>query len=97
MKAFRYLTVAVAAGAVGAGLALLYAPASGRETRRRIHKGYERRRSTLLKKGARTLDDLSDYVNDQIEEGRRAVGDLTDGVAGQLEAGRKRFARLVQN
>jgi gas vesicle protein len=43
-KALRYASIVLAGGAVGAALGLLYAPASGRETRRKLARRVEEAR-----------------------------------------------------
>jgi predicted amidohydrolase/gas vesicle protein len=65
--------IAAAAGAlVGAGLALLYAPRSGRETRE------------VLKTGASKVKDGADVVADKIKSGAEAVGQMVGSTASKL-------------
>lgn len=52
-------------GAIGAGLALLFAPASGNETRRRIKDGAE---------------DAGDWARDRYQDARYRVADGSDKV-----------------
>jgi len=59
----------VLGGLIGAGLALLFAPHSGEETRRMI-----RRRSRKLADGAR---DRYDDLKDRVRRARREAGDAS--------------------
>jgi gas vesicle protein len=54
------MLVAVAAGAIGAGLALLLAPRSGSETREKLHK---------------TADELKYRAHDNMESAKDAIGE----------------------
>jgi gas vesicle protein len=71
----------VAGAAVGAALALLYAPQSGRDTRRIIGKKTRQGREALVDTGR----DLADKGRDLYEKGRRVAEDAAD----MLERGRK--------
>lgn len=71
----------VAGAAVGATLALLFAPASGTETRRRIRRQAER-----------SKDRLADASHDLMEKGRGLYEkgrDLADDAAKLFERGKK--------
>jgi len=72
-----FLTGAV----VGATVALLYAPGSGKETRRRISDTTERSRQAV----AGTSQDIVEAGRDMFERGRRLVEDAAD----LFERGRK--------
>jgi len=52
-------------GAIGAGLALLFAPASGNETRRKIKEGFE---------------DAGDWAKDRYQDARYKVAEGSDKV-----------------
>jgi len=67
--------------AVGATVALLFAPASGEVTRRRIVKKTEQGRTALADSGKEMLD----RGRDMYEKGRR----LADDAAEMFERGRK--------
>jgi gas vesicle protein len=65
---------------IGAGLALLYAPRSGKETRREIADGAQRLRDAseeairrAQKAMTDSVDDLKDQVNARIESARQAM------------------------
>ncbi|MGC4052389.1 MAG: YtxH domain-containing protein [Paludibaculum sp.] len=71
----------VAGVAVGATIALLFAPSSGRVTRRRISRAAERGRESLADTGR----DLADKGRDLYEKGRR----LADEAADMIDRGKK--------
>src|SRR5579884_596584 len=78
----------VAGAAIGASVALLYAPASGEEVRRRIAEKTEAGRNVLAEQGQNWYDrgremyergrKLADEAAEMFERGRR----LVEGVAG---------------
>jgi gas vesicle protein len=70
---FTYLGVALVAGGLGLLAGLLIAPASGRETRRMIGRRMDEEKEQLVRKGKRAIEDVTDYVEDQIEEGKRKL------------------------
>jgi gas vesicle protein len=71
----------VAGAAIGASLALLYAPQSGRETRRLIKKKSREGREAL----SETSRDLMDKGRDLYEKGLR----VADDAAEMIERGRR--------
>jgi gas vesicle protein len=84
MQALKYFGVVLTAGLVGAGVALLLAPASGEETRRRLARGMddEKRRmmkrinqekANLVKRGRRKLEEVTDFVNDEFEAAQKKI------------------------
>jgi gas vesicle protein len=95
MYRLRYVAVALVAGTVGAAVALLLAPDTGRNTRKKIARRMERERQQLAREGRRLIDDASEYVEDRLKDGRRAVEGVADDVTERLERGRKRIGRLV--
>ncbi len=70
-----------AGAAIGATIALLYAPQTGRETRRYLHKKTREGRDVL----ADASGDLADKAKDLFEKGRRMADDAAD----LFERGRK--------
>lgn len=70
-----------AGAAIGAAIALLYAPESGHTTRRRIGRKFEEHRDRLSESGREILDRGKEYV----ERGRK----LADEASEVLESGRK--------
>ncbi len=69
-----YLTAVVIGAMVGAGIALLYAPCSGKETRK------------LLKRRA---GQLKDKATDAIEGAKETIQHAKEGIVGAFNAGRE--------
>jgi gas vesicle protein len=69
----------------GAGVALLLAPRSGRETREEIRAGVTR----LRDRAGETVRDLQDTVADTIDGVRGEVNDRLDAAREAFEAGRR--------
>lgn len=67
---------------IGAGVALLFAPATGTETRRRI-KETSRRWSTNVKDG----------IKEGVDQTRGRIGDLKQDARAAMHAGRDAFNR----
>jgi gas vesicle protein len=65
------LLAGVGAAAFAAGL--LTAPASGRETRRRIGRRLREERAALLRKGRRAVEEAGEFAAGRIEEGKEKV------------------------
>ena len=70
-----------------AAVALLLAPQSGRETRRKLGRRFEeesRRMSrtlqnekeNLMKKGRETLDDVAEYVNEELNSAQKKISKM---------------------
>ena len=70
-KAARYTTFAVLGGAIGATIALLYAPSSGSETRRRLARRLEDEREAFSQRGR--------ALQESIREGRRRLASVVNG------------------
>ena len=69
--------------AVGAGLALLFAPASGVETRRRITRSARRLKETAadaLDEIRDEFEDLSDRASEKLDEVKDAARDTVDEI-----------------
>ena len=82
---FSSRTIGVIAGAaIGAGLALLFAPRAGAETRRQLHDYSRRRMDRMNSAGAR----LRAQGQDLVSRGRRAASRLSE--RGRDLAGRGR-------
>jgi gas vesicle protein len=84
MTGLKYVGVALTAGIVGAAVALLIAPSSGRDTRRRISRRFEEEsrrmgrtfrseKENLLKKGREALEDVAEYVNDELNAAQKKI------------------------
>ena len=88
MRSLKYFGVALTAGLVGAGVALLLAPASGEETRRRLARSIDDEKRRMMKKIDREKANL-------IKRGRRAMDDVSEFVTDELEAAQKKIAKVV--
>jgi gas vesicle protein len=77
----NYIIWFTAGAAIGATIALLYAPQTGRDTRRFLHKKTRQGREALADAGG----DLADKGKELIDRGRRMADDAAD----LFERGRK--------
>jgi gas vesicle protein len=84
MQTLKYFGVVLTAGLIGAGVALLLAPASGEETRRRLSRNMEdekrrmmkrinREKANLVKRGKKAMEDASEFVNDEFEAAQKKI------------------------
>ena len=96
MYRLKYVGIALVAGTVGAAVALLLAPDSGVNTRRRMKKRLERERALLAKRSRKALDQAGDYLDDQVKEGRKLAGELKDDVNERLLQGKRKLTQLVR-
>ncbi|MGB8592221.1 MAG: YtxH domain-containing protein, partial [Candidatus Acidiferrales bacterium] len=84
----RMITALLAGVAIGAGIALLFAPQSGRETREWIAERGEDELKGLRRKGRRSLDHIQDMVEQGEEKLTRAMRtgkDVLDSLASKLD------------
>lgn len=81
----------LAGGLVGAGLALLYAPASGRETRERITGMAE----DLKKKTEQMTGDVKQKVEGFVEEERTVLKAAYDAGRDAMNREKARFAEVA--
>jgi gas vesicle protein len=99
MYKLRYVAVALVAGTVGAAVALLLAPDTGRNTRRKVMRRLQRERDALLRQGRELAEDAGEYVEARLKDGRKIVGrvveDVTDEVAEQIDRGKKKVTKFV--
>lgn len=82
----------VAGAAIGAAIALLYAPASGRETRRKIHDRVGESGGALIDSGKEVLErgrdlytkgrQIAEEAADLFERGRKLVEDASAATSG---------------
>ena len=78
--------------AVGAGIALLYAPVSGKETRKLIRRRAEEARDTVVEAGGQVRNKVagaSESVADAAREVYRKGASMAAGAAGVYESGRR--------
>lgn len=76
-------------GIIGAGLALLYAPSSGEETRRRIREGAENARLRTREGYDATIED----IEERIEALKRTLQERKDEVKAAYEAGKDAYQK----
>jgi gas vesicle protein len=72
-RGFEYMGIALVAGGIGAVLGLLMAPASGRETRRKVLRRVDEAKEDLVKSGERLVARVAERVEDEIKEVRRSI------------------------
>ena len=107
MSKLRYVGVALVAGTVGAAVALLIAPDSGRNTRRRLARRLERERQALLRRSRRMIAEAEDHLDDKVKEasryldaqvkrGQKAVESIAEDAVDQYEQGKKKVNKLVR-
>lgn len=106
MSRLRYVGVALVAGTVGAAVALLLAPDTGRNTRRRIAKRLDRERQLAARRTRRMVDEAEHYIegrvkeateaiDDRVKRGRKMVESVADQAVEQFEQGKKKVGKLV--
>ena len=78
--------------AIGAGMALLYAPRSGEDTRRELQRGAKRVRQAA--RGA--AEDISDSVVDHYEQAKRNVEDRLELARTSLEFRKRQAAEAIK-
>ena len=80
----KYFGVMLTAGLVGAGVALLLAPTSGQDTRRRLSRSLDeekrrlakrlnREKAVLLKKGRKAMDEVTEFMSDEFEQAQKKL------------------------
>jgi len=74
--AIEYLTIGIGAAALGVVAGFLFAPASGRDTRKRWAKRLDAEQKVWKKKGQKAMDQFVEYASDRFEEGRERINDL---------------------
>ncbi len=72
-EGFKYMGVALVAGGMGAILGVLMAPASGRETRRKVLRRVDEAKEDFIKGGERMVERVAEKVEDEIKEVRRRI------------------------
>ena len=99
MYRLRYVAVALVSGTVGAAVALLLAPDTGRNTRRKMARRLEREREALVRQSRRLAEQAGRYLEDTVKDGReavaRAAGDVAEEVQERFEKGKKKVTKLV--
>ncbi len=78
-------------GMVGAGLALLMAPQSGQETRRRIKELAD----DVKGKSSEYVSHAKEKVSSSIEKGKDIIGEKKTAISAAIEAGKEAYEREV--
>jgi gas vesicle protein len=92
---------------VGAAVALLMAPDSGRNTRRRLSRRLERERQLLMRRSRQVISKAEDHLDDKVKEasryldqqvkrGQKAVAGVAEDAVDQFEQGKKKLNKLVR-
>lgn len=84
----KHFGVMLTAGVVGAAVALLLAPSSGQETRRRLSRTLDEEKRRLGKKLDREKANL-------VRKGKEAMADVTEFVTDELENAQKKLSKVV--
>ncbi|MFO7983323.1 MAG: YtxH domain-containing protein [Desulfuromonadales bacterium] len=77
----------IAGGAIGAGLGILYAPQSGKRTRRQASRYGRKLRTETEKKAHKATESVSDFIDDlgdQTEHLVKRGGEVTDDLRKEL-------------
>lgn len=82
----------VAGGVIGAGLALLFAPQSGRRTRKDIVKYAKKAKN----KAGEAVDELSVNIQDLVESIEEKTDDLVEQGKGVAGSAKKDLIRLIE-
>lgn len=107
MSRLRYVGVALVAGTVGAAVALLMAPDSGRNTRRRLARRLQRERVALMRRSRRMVAQAEDqldekveqaarYLDAQVKRGQKAVAEVAEEAVEGFEQGKKKINKMVR-
>src|SRR5258705_13016211 len=93
------VAVAFVAGAVGAAVALLLAPDTGRNTRRKVMRRLQRERERLVRQGREMAEEAGEYVEARLKDGRkiggRGVEDGADEGTDRFGKGKKKGTKFV--
>jgi gas vesicle protein len=95
MHRLRYVAVALVAGTVGAAVALLLAPDTGRNTRRKLRRRYEHERAQMARHSRRLRDEAEEYIEQRLKEGRKALEGVAEDLGDRVEQGRKKIGKIV--
>jgi gas vesicle protein len=72
----KYVLAALGGAAVGFGVGILMAPASGAEMRRRLNEKVTHEADALRRRGRRMVEDLGDLASGKVEEGKQKLAEL---------------------
>ena len=82
--------------AIGAGLALLFAPQSGAETRQALARGARRARRTAADKVDHAVTGVTDKVTETFESARQKVEEKIDRVRDSVETKKDQVQRAMR-
>jgi gas vesicle protein len=72
-QGFKYFGVALVGGGIGAIFGVLFAPASGRETRRMLGRKMDETKEDLVKSGERMVGRIVERAEEGIKDVRRRI------------------------
>ena len=75
-SSLSYLLVGIVAGAAGAAAGILFAPASGRETRRKLGRRVQDETKAFKKNGRKMLEEWGEAASERIEEGKEKISQM---------------------
>lgn len=75
----KYLGAALAGAALGVAAGLLFAPAAGRETRRKLTRRITDEKDNLVRNGHRAVEEVTGYLYDQFEESKKKLAQAVNG------------------
>jgi gas vesicle protein len=81
------LTAFLLGGIIGVGLALLYAPDSGYETRRRLREGYDDAEDWAKDK----MGDAKERIEDGTDKVKDLLGDKKEDIRAAIDAGKEAY------
>jgi len=108
---FSIIKAFLAGTIVGAGLALLFAPYSGEETRRKLaekkddaskaikdtaEKMVDRGRE-MLDEGKKSLDSLKSDMNKLVDEGKKSISHIREEISGLVEEGKTNLKKTIKD
>ncbi len=73
-RAFNFLTGLICGAAIGAGVALLLAPESGKRTRKRITRAADDLKDDASERWDHIADDVRDRVDEALDGARKRFG-----------------------
>ena len=86
-------------GFIGAGIALLYAPKSGRETRREISKAAKRAKNDAVEMVEDTIQTVNDFVSDMKDKASDVIErglELSDNAKKEMVRSLERSQKAIE-